>query len=92
MPYARYYGGTQFIDLAEELAQKRALELFKLDPLVWGVSVQALSGSTANFHSFNAVLKLGDKVMGLKREFGGVNSIASFVRTPFGCIWIPHVV
>ena len=48
-PGARYYGGNEFIDQAESLCQKRALEAFRLDPEQWGVNVQSLSGSPANF-------------------------------------------
>lgn len=39
-PGARYYGGNEFIDEAESLCQKRALEAFGLDPEEWGVNVQ----------------------------------------------------
>ena len=46
---ARYYGGNEFIDQAERLCQQRALEAFGLDPAEWGVNVQPLSGSPANF-------------------------------------------
>ena len=48
-PGERYYGGNEFIDMAERLCQKRALEAFRLDPAKWGVNVQPLSGSPANF-------------------------------------------
>ena len=48
-PGARYYGGNENIDQVELLCQKRALEAFKLDPEEWGVNVQSLSGSPANF-------------------------------------------
>lgn len=48
-PNARYYGGNEYIDQAELLCEKRALDLFKLDPNEWGVNVQPLSGSPANF-------------------------------------------
>lgn len=41
--------GNEFIDKAEILCQKRALEAFRLDPDKWGVNVQSLSGSPANF-------------------------------------------
>ena len=44
-PGARYYGGNEFIDQAELLCQKRALQVFKLDPKEWGVNVQPLSGT-----------------------------------------------
>ena len=45
-PGARYYGGNEFIDQAELLCQKRALQVFKLDEKEWGVNVQPLSGMT----------------------------------------------
>lgn len=48
-PGARYYGGNENIDQVELLCQKRALEVFDLDPSEWGVNVQSLSGSPANF-------------------------------------------
>jgi glycine hydroxymethyltransferase len=48
-PGARYYGGNENIDQVELLCQKRALEAFHLDPNEWGVNVQSLSGSPANF-------------------------------------------
>lgn len=48
-PGARYYGGNEFIDKAETLCQERALKAFRLDPEKWGVNVQSMSGSPANF-------------------------------------------
>ena len=48
-PGQRYYGGTQHIDEMELLCQKRALEAFRLNHKEWGVNVQSLSGSPANF-------------------------------------------
>jgi glycine hydroxymethyltransferase len=48
-PGARYYGGNENIDQVELLCQQRALEAFHLDPEEWGVNVQSLSGSPANF-------------------------------------------
>lgn len=48
-PGARYYGGNENIDQVEILCQQRALEAFNLDPEEWGVNVQSLSGSPANF-------------------------------------------
>lgn len=48
-PGARYYGGNENIDELELLCQKRALEAFNLSPEEWGVNVQSLSGSPANF-------------------------------------------
>jgi glycine hydroxymethyltransferase len=48
-PGARYYGGNENIDQVEMMCQKRALEAFHLDSEEWGVNVQSLSGSPANF-------------------------------------------
>lgn len=70
-PGARYYGGNEFIDAAELLCQKRALELFKLDPEEWGVNVQPLSGSPANFHVYTALLKPHSRILGLDLPHGG---------------------
>ena len=50
-PGARYYGGNENIDQVELLCQKRALEAFQLNPQEWGVNVQSLSGSPANFQA-----------------------------------------
>ncbi len=49
LPGKRYYGGNEFIDQSERLCQSRALEAFGLDPEVWGVNVQPLSGSPVRF-------------------------------------------
>ena len=70
-PGARYYGGNEFIDQAESLCQKRALEAFRLDPAEWGVNVQAMSGSPANFMVYTAVLKPHDRLMALDLPHGG---------------------
>jgi len=70
-PYARYYGGNEFIDMAEDLCCKRALTAFNADPAKWGVNVQPLSGSPANFMVFSAVLKPHDRLMGLDLPHGG---------------------
>lgn len=43
--------GNENIDQVELLCQKRALEAFHLDPQEWGVNVQSLSGSPANFQA-----------------------------------------
>ncbi|AOW04466.1 YALI0D22484p [Yarrowia lipolytica CLIB122] len=70
-PGARYYGGNEFIDQAESLCQKRALEAFNLDPKVWGVNVQPLSGAPANLYAYSAVMEAGDRLMGLDLPHGG---------------------
>lgn len=70
-PHARYYGGNEIIDQVELLAQRRALELFKLDPKVWAVNVQPLSGSPANLAVYTALVPLGEKIMGMKLSSGG---------------------
>ena len=70
-PGARYYGGNEFIDMAETLCQKRALEAFRLDPEKWGVNVQSLSGSPSNFQVYTGLLKPHDRIMGLDLPHGG---------------------
>jgi glycine hydroxymethyltransferase len=70
-PGARYYAGNQYIDENERLCQKRALQVFNLDPNKWGVNVQPLSGSPANLQAYAAVLKPHDRIMGLDLPHGG---------------------
>jgi glycine hydroxymethyltransferase len=66
-----YYGGNEFIDQAELLCESRALSLFGLDPSEWGVNVQTLSGSPANFAVYTALLSPHDRIMGLDLPHGG---------------------
>lgn len=71
LPGARYYGGNQFIDEAEKLCQERALKLFGLNENEWGVNVQPLSGSPANFAVYTALLRPHDRIMGFDLPAGG---------------------
>ncbi|CAO3692148.1 unnamed protein product [Rhizopus stolonifer] len=71
LPGARYYGGNEYIDQLEVLCQQRALAAFGLNPEQWGVNVQPYSGSTANFASLTALIKPGDRLMGLDLPSGG---------------------
>lgn len=66
-PAKRYYGGCEFVDIAENLARDRAKELFGCDH----ANVQPHSGSNANMAAYFTVLKPGDKVMGLDLSHGG---------------------
>ncbi len=68
---ARYYGGNETVDQIENLCKERALKLFGLDPKVWAVNVQSLSGSPANVAVYTAVLPLGAKIMGMSLDQGG---------------------
>lgn len=58
----RYYGGNEYIDQCELLCEKRALDLFGLDSAEWGVNVQTLSGSPANFAVYTGETSRGSKV------------------------------
>lgn len=66
-PAKRYYGGCEFVDVAEDLARNRAKELFGAEH----VNVQPHSGSQANMGAYFTVLKPGDRVMGLDLSHGG---------------------
>ena len=70
-PGQRYYGGNEFIDEAELLCQKRALETYGLDPAKWGVNVQCMSGSPANFAVYTALVEPHGRIMGLDLPHGG---------------------
>jgi len=66
-PGKRYYGGCEFVDIAEELAIERAKKLFNCS----FVNVQPNSGSQANQGVFQAVLKPGDTILGMSLAAGG---------------------
>lgn len=68
---ARYYGGNEYIDEIERLAQKRALEAFNLDPEKWGCNVQPYSGSPANFAVYTGLCEPHGRIMGLDLPDGG---------------------
>ncbi|BFG02064.1 serine hydroxymethyltransferase cytosolic [Drosophila madeirensis] len=70
-PGKRYYGGNEFIDHIELLAQKRGLELFNLTEDRWGVNVQPYSGSPANMAAYVGVCRPHDRIMGLDLPDGG---------------------
>merc|ERR550539_1936111 len=70
-PGARYYGGNEFIDMSENLCRDRALEVYGLDPAKWGVNVQCLSGSPANFAVYTAIMQPHDRMMALDLPHGG---------------------
>ncbi|MBN1679783.1 MAG: serine hydroxymethyltransferase, partial [Anaerolineae bacterium] len=71
---ARYYKGTEFADIIESLARRRAAELFATDSVspddLW-VNVQPLSGAPANSAIYSALLEPGDTFMGLNLLHGG---------------------
>ena len=66
-PGRRYYGGCEFVDVAESLAIARAKALFGADH----ANVQPHSGANANMAAFMALLEPGDKVMGMRLDQGG---------------------
>ncbi|BAM38882.1 serine hydroxymethyltransferase [Theileria orientalis strain Shintoku] len=70
-PGRRYYGGCKHVDELETLCMQRCLQVFGLPEEDWGVNVQALSGSPANFAVYCALLEPHDKLMGLSLMGGG---------------------
>jgi glycine hydroxymethyltransferase len=67
LPGKRYYGGCEYVDIAEELAIQRAKELFGAE----AVNVQAHCGSTANAAAYMALLEPGDRILGMRLDHGG---------------------
>jgi glycine hydroxymethyltransferase len=66
-PGKRYYGGCEFVDIAEQLAIERARKLFNADY----VNVQPHSGSQANAAVYFALLAPGDTILGMSLDHGG---------------------
>ncbi len=66
-PAKRYYGGCEFVDIAEDLAINRAKELFGAEY----VNVQPHSGSQANFAAYFSLLQSGDTILGMNLSHGG---------------------
>ena len=66
-PYKRYYGGCEYVDIAEQLAIDRAKELFGADY----ANVQPHAGSQANAAVYQALLQPGDTILGMSLAHGG---------------------
>jgi glycine hydroxymethyltransferase len=67
LPSKRYYGGCEFVDVAEDLARERAKKLFAADH----ANVQPHSGAQANMAAYFAFLDPGDKILGMSLSHGG---------------------
>lgn len=66
-PGRRYYGGCEFVDVAEDIARDRAKEIFGADH----ANVQPHSGAQANMAVYFSVLEAGDTVLGMNLSHGG---------------------
>ncbi|WP_459523884.1 serine hydroxymethyltransferase [Leuconostoc lactis] len=66
-PYKRYYGGTEYVDVIEQLAIDRLKALFGAEY----ANVQPHSGSQANAAAYMAFLKPGDRILGMDLDAGG---------------------
>ncbi|MFP4108192.1 MAG: serine hydroxymethyltransferase [Desulfonatronovibrio sp.] len=66
-PGKRYYGGCEYVDLAEDLARERARELFRAEY----ANVQPHSGSQANMGVYFGVIRPGDTILGMDLSHGG---------------------
>ena len=67
LPGKRYYGGCEFVDVVEQLAIDRALQLFGAR----AANVQPHSGAQANIAVFTALLQPGDPILGMRLDHGG---------------------
>jgi glycine hydroxymethyltransferase len=68
LPGKRYYGGCEYVDVAEVLARERALALY---PGAEHVNVQPHSGAQANMAAYFSVLQPGDRILGMNLAHGG---------------------
>ncbi len=68
LPGKRYYGGCEYVDVAEVLARERALALY---PGAEHVNVQPHSGAQANMAAYFSVLRPGDRILGMNLAHGG---------------------
>jgi glycine hydroxymethyltransferase len=66
-PGRRYYGGCEFVDVAENLAIERAKQIFGAEH----VNVQPHAGAQANAAAYHALLDPGDRILGMKLDHGG---------------------
>ena len=67
LPHKRYYGGCEFVDIAEDLARERAMQLFGAAH----ANVQPHAGAQANMAAYFTFLDPGDKVLGMSLSHGG---------------------
>ena len=67
VPHKRYYGGCEYVDVAEDLARDRAKQLFGADH----ANVQPHSGAQANMAAYFSLLEVGDKILGMNLSHGG---------------------
>jgi len=99
-PCRRYYGGQEYVDKIEVLAQERARTLFGLSPKKWHVNVQPHSGSPANLAVYLALVPQGEKIMGMSLDHGGhlthghkVSATGKFwQQVPFGVDALTEVI
>jgi len=70
-PGKRYYGGCEYVDMAEDLARERAKKLFQVGDFIPHVNVQSHSGAQANQAVFLAFLNPGDKYLACSLDHGG---------------------
>jgi len=71
LPGRRYYGGCEHVDVVENIARRRARDLFTVEGCPIGVNVQPHSGAQANSAAFLALMQPGDTFLGLDLSHGG---------------------